>query len=122
MSGRTTKITGLLLISFSLTSILSAQTIGQNVSGNKVIAETSWDFETDLEGWTKSKDGTAFDDQPFDGSRVVTNAQQFERIGGDYWRRLKYPLGQHGQHLILTSDSATGTLTSDPFTLPTTYA
>ncbi|MEN3327679.1 MAG: hypothetical protein V7638_2486 [Acidobacteriota bacterium] len=41
------------------------------------------------------------------------------KLRGDYWRDLPYPLGQHGNDLISTSNAGTGTLTSDEFLLDT---
>ena len=118
MSHQAPSITRLLVIALSFIPIFIAQAIGQNVSGNKPIAARTWDFESNLDDWKKT--GDAFDNQPFDGTTVQTNEQQFKNIGGDYWKGIPYPLGQNGSRLILTSDRATGTLTSDTFTVPAT--
>jgi hypothetical protein len=59
----------------------------------------NWDFEEGLAGWTPA--GEAFADQPTLGDNVaaarVRTDMALERggIGGDYWKRVPYPIGHH---------------------------
>ncbi len=97
---------------------------------------TSWDFEFGTAGWTAT--GTAFANQPTAGDNVVTERvrgdMEFEAggIGGDYWKRVPYPIGHHADFWIGTYEShniakaplggvqgegPTGTLTSAEFPL-----
>jgi len=73
------------------------------------------DFEPGLEHWTKC--GPAFESQPIEAASVRTDRTNIVKVGGDYWRNLRYPVGNHGQHLILTDDALKGELTSADFTL-----
>lgn len=96
----------------------------------------NWDFEEGLSAWTRT--GNAFDHQPTLGDNVaairVRTDMTLERggIGGDYWKRIPYPIGNHLNAWIGTSEnhpiasaplglvdgeSATGTLTSGEFPL-----
>ena len=78
--------------------------------------DNSWDFEDGLQGWTKT--GSAFDSQSVNCSGVNTDfPANLVKVGGDYWRGLPYPLGQHGRCLILTEDRLVGSLASSEFTL-----
>jgi microsomal dipeptidase-like Zn-dependent dipeptidase len=77
--------------------------------------EINFDFENTLSGWTAT--GAAFDSQPVNGAKIRTNQIQPVKLGGDYWRDLPYPLGQHGSYLISTSNAGTGTLTSETFVI-----
>jgi len=97
----------------------------------------NWDFEEGgLVGWTAT--GTAFNHQPTLGDNVfaerVRTDMTLERggIGGDYWKRVPYPIGHHlGAWIgtkeyhpsaadalgIIAGDAAIGTLTSGEFPL-----
>jgi hypothetical protein len=58
------------------------------------------DFEENLRGWTS--DGNAFASPVVLGD-VITVEQLFHLpVGGDYWKRLTYPLGHHGQRWLST--------------------
>ncbi len=46
-----------------------------------------------------------------------TDRTNMVKVGGDYWRNLSYPIGNHGRYLILTDDALKGELISDDFTL-----
>lgn len=97
---------------------------------------SNWDFEDGLAGWTPT--GEAFANQPTLGDNVaaarVRTDMTLERggIGGDYWKRVPYPIGHHlnawvgtyenhpdaGMPLGLAAgDESTGTLTSGIFLL-----
>jgi hypothetical protein len=98
---------------------------------------SNWDFEAGgLTGWTAT--GTAFRNQPTMGDNVfaerVRTDMTLERggIGGDYWKRIPYPIGHHlGAWIgtsenhpsatsslgIIAGDPAIGTLTSGEFPL-----
>ena len=98
---------------------------------------SNWDFEEGgLTGWTGT--GTAFRNQPTMGDNVfaerVRTDMTLERggIGGDYWKRVPYPIGHHlGAWIgtsenhpsatsslgIIAGDPAIGTLTSGEFPL-----
>jgi len=106
-------------ISLALNVLIAAQT---EITTNRPNAKNesapqirTWDFENGLEDWVKT--GNAFDSQPIDGSSIATDRVGVVKIGGDYWRNLHYPVGQHGQFLILTDDASVGTLKSNEFTL-----
>jgi hypothetical protein len=96
----------------------------------------NWDFEEGLVGWTAT--GTAFTNQPTLGANVTASRVRTEMtlesggIGGDYWKRVPYPIGHHLNAWIGTkenhpnatdplgivgSDEETGTLTSGEFPL-----
>jgi len=82
------------------------------------VAQT-FDFEDGLSGWTKD---AVFDTQPVRAATVRSGRAGAITLGGDYWRDLPYPLGQHGSYLVDTAannpgDTVTGTLTSLEFTL-----
>jgi microsomal dipeptidase-like Zn-dependent dipeptidase len=96
----------------------------QRASQTSLRAAVTLDFEQGLTGWTKT--GNAFDGQPLTGNVVLTTAAAGVPLGGDYWKSLPYPVGQHGSGWIGTALSATGgapdeaptgTLASDDFTL-----
>lgn len=97
---------------------------------------SNWDFEQGLAGWKPT--GDAFTHQPTLGDNVVAarvrTDMTLERggIGGDYWRRVPYPIGHHLDAWVGTSenhpnpatplgavggDAGTGTLTSGVFPL-----
>jgi hypothetical protein len=97
---------------------------------------SNWDFEEGLDGWTPT--GEAFANQPTLGDNVVAARVRadmtLERggIGGDYWKRVPYPIGHHldawvgtyENHPAVASslgavggDGGTGTLTSGDFPL-----
>lgn len=78
-------------------------------------------FEMGLLRWTAT--GTAFSNQPVEGSTVVTDRvltrMQYSSggIGGDYWKGLPYHIGHKDNYWIGTyekgnGDAPTGTLTS----------
>lgn len=104
------------LVAFAATGY--AQTRLQNGSENNPTVpqqDQTFDFENTLTGWSKT--GTAFDLQPVNAANVRTDQVEAGKLGGDYWRNLSYPLGQHGDHLILTNNAGTGSLTSPQFVL-----
>ncbi|HUI78751.1 MAG TPA: membrane dipeptidase [Bryobacteraceae bacterium] len=81
------------------------------------LAQPSFDFEPGEPSWTRDP---VFSTQPIDGGRVLTGTIGRSPLGGDYWRGLHYPLGQHGHYLVATAegnlgDAATGVLTSPEF-------
>lgn len=79
----------------------------------------TFDFEDGLSGWSSS--GSAFEGQPTSASSILTDRIEKVRLGGDYWRGLRYPLGQSGNVLIATAaklgDYVTGSLISPSFDL-----
>jgi len=79
----------------------------------------TFDFEGGLQEWTRT--GLAFDAQPVHYDQVLSDRYATVGLGGDYWRKLRYPLGQHGEYLIASGNKAgdppTGTLTSSSFAL-----
>jgi microsomal dipeptidase-like Zn-dependent dipeptidase len=100
----------------------------------------SWDFENGLNRWTK--EGTAFDNQPTLGDNVVAERVRHDMnlasggIGGDYWKRIPYPVGHQGNYWIGTyenrpdpdsplgavkGDGPTGRLTSGEFAITKPY-
>ena len=104
--------------------------------GPKSGAGRNWDFEDGLAGWTAT--GDAFASQPTLGDNVTTARVRTEMtlarggIGGDYWRRVPYPIGHHLEAWIGTAENhanagaplgaihagtKTGTLTSGDFPL-----
>ena len=97
---------------------------------------TSWDFEFGMNGWTAT--GNAFANQPTAGDNVVAERVRTDMtlgaggIGGDYWKRVPYPIGHHADHWVGTyenhrvaeaplggiqGEGPTGTLTSAEFPL-----
>lgn len=78
-----------------------------------------WDFETGLQGWTKTS-GNAFNNQPTYGENISTwrvrkaelspdgLAPSFktniDNVGGDYWD-VPYPIGIQGDHWIGTYEN-----------------
>ena len=83
-----------------------------------LLAQT-YDFEDGLAGWTRDR---IFDAQPVRGDSIRSGRLGGITLGGDYWRDLPYPLGQHGAFLIATAennlgDTATGALISPEFTI-----
>src|SRR5262249_33218877 len=76
------------------------------------------DFEDGLQQWTPV--GTAFSAPPVLGSSVLTDTAVRIPIGGSYWRGLPFPIGQHGDRFLQSSDAGEGTLTSMPLTLRST--
>ncbi len=96
----------------------------------------NWDFEEGLAGWTPT--GDAFANQPTMGDNVIAARVRTDMmlenggIGGDYWKRVPYPIGHHLDAWIGTNenhpdvsrslgviggDGTTGTLTSGDFLL-----
>ncbi|HSS19009.1 MAG TPA: hypothetical protein VLL54_02950 [Pyrinomonadaceae bacterium] len=97
----------------------------------------NWDFEDGgLVGWTAT--GTAFTNQPTLGDNVFAERVRTDMtlegggIGGDYWKRVPYPIGHHlGAWIgtkenhpnaaatlgIVAGDERIGTLTSGEFPL-----
>lgn len=100
-------------------------------------------FEEGLAGWEPSPElGTAFDRQPVFGDNVIASRVLHDMeyanggIGGDYWKRIPYPIGHQGDHWIGTyerraplaeptgqiqGDDPQGALVSRPFRLKTDY-
>jgi hypothetical protein len=97
---------------------------------------SNWDFEEGLAGWTPT--GDAFTSQPTLGDNVVAARVRMDMtlerggIGGDYWKRVPYPIGHHLDAWVGTyenhpdaaaplgveaGDGRTGTLTSGDFPL-----
>ena len=97
---------------------------------------SNWDFEQGLSGWTAT--GDAFTNQPTRGDNVLAERVRTDMmlarggIGGDYWKRVPYPIGHHlnawiGTHEnhpnaaaplgAVQGDESTGTLTSGEFVL-----
>jgi microsomal dipeptidase-like Zn-dependent dipeptidase len=85
------------------------------------LAQT-FDFENGLDGWTRT--GTAFDAPPARADLLKSQWFAKVKLGGDYWKGLAYPLGQHGTHLITSGgeqgEAPVGSLTSPEFTLDRT--
>lgn len=108
-------VPALLLLVATLTF---AQTTSPARLQSGAITDQSLDFEASLAGWTRT--GSAFDLQPVNASSITTDKVGLVKLGGDYWRDLSYPLGQHGNFLIFTSNARTGTLTSSDFVLDNT--
>jgi len=81
-------------------------------------AAQTFDFEDkNLPGWTRDR---IFYSQPVEAATVRSDRLAPVTLGGDYWKGMRYPLGQHGNSLIATGqsafgDSATGALTSPDF-------
>ena len=88
------------------------------------------DFESGLTGWTKT--GTAFDFQPTAGNAATSDTSNVVPLGGDYWKGVPYPVGQHGDFWLSTAwkrptatapagvslgDGPTGTLISSEFVM-----
>jgi hypothetical protein len=85
----------------------------------------TWDFESDpFRGWTQT--GQAFAGQPFckHAQDAEMPSERFAdgRLGGDYWKGLQYPLGQHGNcvvtSLLKVATAEPWSLTSPEFPLP----
>ncbi len=85
----------------------------------------AWDFEDGtFHGWTQT--GKAFAGQPVckrPGDAEMSSTRFVEdRIGGDYWQGLEYPLGQHGDCVVTSrykiSDAEPWSMMSPEFTLP----
>jgi microsomal dipeptidase-like Zn-dependent dipeptidase len=85
----------------------------------------TWDFEDDVfRGWTQT--GKAFAGQPFckraQDAEMPSERFADSRLGGDYWKGLQYPLGQHGNcvvtSLLKIADAEPWSLTSPEFALP----
>jgi len=89
------------------------------------------DFENGLALWTA--DGDAFAGQPVVGDAVLTEQSVHVPIGGDYWKHLPFPVGQHGARWVSSAfvraaegaprgqtrgDAPVGTLTSSEMKLP----
>lgn len=80
-------------------------------SGAKTLEDMpdNWDFELGLTAWESS--GDAFNFQPASGDvmpvrRVAELANQITQdIGGDYWRDVTYPVGQHGTNWVGTAEN-----------------
>ncbi len=86
--------------------------------------EENWDFETgDLSCWIAV--GEAFKNQPVRGDLIENAWLRSIPLGGDYWSTSIHN-GYHGSYWICTAASplgnaATGTLTSQPFTITRRY-
>ncbi len=88
-------------------------------------APDNLDFEGGIVGWTST--GVAFGSQPITG-RISANLAPVT-LGGDYWKDVRYPVGQHGSNWIgsywkqtakgpvVQGDAPTGTLVSNTFAL-----
>jgi microsomal dipeptidase-like Zn-dependent dipeptidase len=69
----------------------------------------NWGFELGLTAW--EGEGSAFADQPVQGDvipvkRVAEVKQQLEdKIGGDYWQDVAYPVGHQGNHWVGTAEN-----------------
>jgi hypothetical protein len=93
-----------------------------------------WNFDEDLQGWAAT--GAAFANQPTIGDNVLAERMRPDMrlenngIGGDYWKKIPYPIGHQGTGWIGTyenrpdvsvppgrtaGDTPTGTLTSPEF-------
>jgi hypothetical protein len=84
--------------------ITSATMLGQP-------AAVIFDFEDGIADW--QQEGRAFNGQPYCGE-ISSTIFAPSKLGGNYWKGLPYPLGQHGNCLLTTirkSDRAEGTLT-----------
>ncbi|MFO1460231.1 MAG: HYR domain-containing protein [Verrucomicrobiota bacterium] len=79
----------------------------------------NWDFELGLVGWSQVGTpfvdvGTAFKNQPTFGenfvARRIHDARMFmeNKIGGDYWRDVTYPIGIQGRFFVGTAENRTG--------------
>ena len=79
----------------------------------------TFDFEEGLQGWSRT--GTAFDAQPALAAGMKPQWFTTIKLGGDYWKKTSYPLGQHGRYLLTSGgeqgNSPTGTLVSPQFSL-----
>ena len=77
------------------------------------------DFERGLRDWTAT--GEAFDGQPIEASTLerdtIVVPRELLKLGGDYWRGARYPIGASQEHLVRSSDRAEGTVTSGVFTI-----
>jgi microsomal dipeptidase-like Zn-dependent dipeptidase len=98
---------------------------------------SSLDFERGLEGWTAA--GEAFRGGPVVGHAVLTEQalpeqELRDKLGGDYWRHLPFPIGHHGERWLSSAfrrpsaekplgtsagDEPQGTLISDEIELGT---
>lgn len=89
------------------------------VTVTPALLSQTYDFEDGLDGWTG--EGNAYLTQPVRADRILTQDILGMSLGGDYWRGLQYPLGQHGSYLVMTKallgDAATGSVVSPIFTL-----
>ena len=97
-------------------SITAQDALGNTVNGNIDIAVMpppmlnleNWDFELGFLNWIPT--GSAFEFQPVIGDlltakRISAVRQQLEdNIGGDYWRDVYYPVGQHYSRWICTAN------------------
>jgi microsomal dipeptidase-like Zn-dependent dipeptidase len=93
-----------------------------------------WNFEDGLQHWTAT--GSAFEHQPTFGDNVISDRVKVDMrlenngIGGDYWKRIPYPIGHQGNYWIgtyenrpddqtplgtIAGDEPTGTLVSPEF-------
>ena len=85
----------------------------------------AWDFEdATFAGWTQT--GNALTNQPLckrpQDAEMQSDRFADGRLGGDYWRGLAYPLGQHGNCAVSSLLGVAGpepwSLTSPQFNLP----
>ena len=107
--------------SFFLPGTNKVTVTAQDALGNKVIGNIdiavvpppvlnleNWGFELGFLGWIPT--GSAFEFHPVIGDlltakRISAVRQQLEdNIGGDYWRDIYYPVGQHESHWICTAN------------------
>ncbi len=94
-----------LMLSFCV--VFVAADVAAQPKGDPV--KVSWDFELGLLGWTPT--GTAFATQPTVGDNVVAERVRGDMIlgaggiGGDYWKRVPYPIGHHADNWIGTYEN-----------------
>jgi microsomal dipeptidase-like Zn-dependent dipeptidase len=94
----------------------TTNSFGINVWWSQACVETpleqmpdNWGFELGLTAW--EAEGDAFVDQPVTGDvipvrRVSELKQRLEdKIGGNYWHDLTYPVGHQGQHWVGTAEN-----------------
>lgn len=124
------------LVRLILLADFSVASAGLHLQGGGAPLPDNWNFELSLISWEKT--GDAFNGQPVSGDsviaeRVINNGTHFSMpLGGDYWRRLAFPVGHKGLHWVGTferggrrgttqGDAPTGTLTSKSFTLNSNF-
>jgi microsomal dipeptidase-like Zn-dependent dipeptidase len=88
-------------------------------------AQLPFDFEDgSFSGWSQT--GKAITGQPLckkaGAAEMASDRFADSRLGGNYWKGLEYPLGQHGNcvvtSLLKVADSEAWSLTSPEFTVP----
>ena len=78
--------------------VLCVLSCGPRLSGQ------TFDFENGLAGW--QVEGNAFDAEPYCASRMLSDRFAQLTLGGDYWKGLEYPVGQHGTCLASSGQIA----------------